>query len=237
MVNELLVITVVLVMATVILGATYFGKPLLFAISCFIIVVSNATVGIQVDVFGVAVSWGVIIYSFIYLITDILSELFEEDSAYQLAFMNVLVQVVFWIYLTLTFLVETTVSQETLRTLEHLYATTPRITLAALVAVFGAFVDIWVYERIKQAYANSDSPWSGLWFRNNVSTIVGQSVNTILFFTIALWGVVPDLVSIIITAIAIKAAIALVDTPLLYAAKSVFAVRSKVSLARSPAGN
>ncbi|MEM8975710.1 MAG: queuosine precursor transporter [Pseudomonadota bacterium] len=235
MTNELLVVAVVALMATAILSATYFGKPFLFAISCFIIVVSNATVGIQLDVFGLAVSWGVIVYSFIYLITDILSELFEEDSAYQLAFMNVFVQVVFWIYLTLTFFVETRVSQETLSTLEQLYATTPRITLAALVAVFGAFVDIWVYEKIKKRYSGSQSVWSGLWFRNNVSTIVGQSVNTVLFFTIALWGVVPDLLSIILTAIAIKAAIALVDTPLLYAAKTVFEMRGAGSQARKPA--
>lgn len=233
--NELLVFAVVVLMAVAILSATYFGKPFLFAISCFIIVASNATVGIQIDVFGFAVSWGVIVYSFIYLVTDILSELFDEDSAYQLAFMNVFVQVIFWAYLTLTFLVETTVSQETLSTLEQLYATTPRITLAALIAVVGAFVDIWVYEKIKRRYSDSQSVWSGLWFRNNVSTIVGQSVNTVLFFTIALWGVVPDLVSIIVTAIAIKAVIALVDTPLLYAARSVFEIRSTGPLAvKSP---
>ena len=198
--------------------ATAAGKSYLFAISAFIIVATNATVGFQVQLFGFSVSWGVILYSLIYLITDILSEYFDRNSAYRLAISNLIIQALFLGYLFFTLPLQGLQEVPSFQALDSLYAVTPRITFAAFVAALGAFVDIWVYEKIRQKYIYNPGILGKLWFRNNLSTFVGQSVNTGLFFFIALYGVLPDIWSIIATAILIKWVIALLDTPILYVA-------------------
>lgn len=221
--NELLAIGSFVLLGISILVAARLGQIYLFVLSAFIIVVSNVTVGIQVDVFGVSISWAVIIYSLVYLITDILSEFYEKNAAYKLAACNVAIQILFWGYLFISMPVVPSAGAGAFESMQTLFATTPRVTIAALVAAIGAFVDIWFYEWLRDRFRKSkDEAAPYLWFRNNLSTWIGQSVNTALFFTIALYGVLPNLGSIILSAIAIKVAIAILDTPILYAAKRVW---------------
>lgn len=200
------------------------GRHYLFAYSAFIIVASNATVSITVSLVGFSVSLGVIIYSIVYLITDCLSEFGEKNAAYKLAVSNLLVQVIFWVYILMVLQSQpdTDGSTETFGHLTSLYSTTPQITLAALVASLGAFLDIWVYQRIKR-YSEKNKVLKSLALRNNASTFIGQAVNTALFFGIALYGVVDmgQMVSIIAAAVAVKWIISLLDTPFLYLLRAI----------------
>lgn len=221
--NELLAVGSFVLLGMSILAASRLGQTYLFVLSAFIIIASNITVGIQVDVFGVSISWAVIIYSLVYLITDILSEFHEKYAAYKLALCNVVVQILFWIYLFISIPVVPSAGIPAYESMQTLFATTPRVTIAALVASLGAFADIAFYEWLRDKFRKSDDDVAGyLWLRNNLSTWVGQSINTALFFTIALYGVLPNLLSIILSAIAIKWAIAILDTPILYMAKRVW---------------
>lgn len=216
--NELIAISTFVLLCFAVAYAARFGLKYLYVLSVFIILASNVTVGIQVNMFGVAVSLGVIIYSIIYLVTDVVSEFFEENEAYKLAITNVVVQVMFWVYIFLS--VNTTPSggEAAFGAMETLFTASARITVAALVASLGAFADIWFYEWMLKRSKNDEeqSLSSNLWFRNISSTFLGQSINTALFFTIALYGVVPNLLSIILSAIAIKWVIGILDTPFLY---------------------
>lgn len=209
--NELLALTCFLAAGIIIVICARFGKTFLYVISTLIIISTNATVGIQVDVFGWSLSWAVILYSMVYLITDILSEFFEKNSAYKLAASNLSVQIIFWAYVLITTPVSPSFGNETYEAMMKLFSTTPRITIAAIAASGGAFLDIFIYEKIKKMTKGKH-----LWFRNNISTMVGQSVNTFLFFVIALYGVLPNIWEIILFAIAVKIMIAAFDTPILY---------------------
>ena len=219
--NETIAVVTFLGLGFSILIFLRLGRPFLFAFSSFIIVASNATVGIEAVVFGIPVSLGVIIYSLIYLITDILSETYEKNAAYKLAISNLLVQVLFWAYIFINIPVSVSFGQEVHENMVNLYSATPRITVAALVASLGAFADIWIYETVHRVFRDRTDFLGTLWFRNNLSTIIGQSINTTLFFGIALYGVLPNLPIIILGAIGIKVAIALFDTPFLYLAKAI----------------
>lgn len=221
--NELLALSTFILLCLAVASAAKLGLKQLYVMSVFIILASNVTVGIQVDLFGVAVSLGVIIYSIIYLVTDIVSEFHERYEAYKLAATNVLVQVAFWIYILLSINSTPSGGQEAYSALETLFSSTARITLAALVASLGAFIDIFFYEWMLKKAAVAETQYAPrMWLRNIMSTFIGQSVNTALFFTIALYGVVPNLTSIIISAIAIKWAIAVLDTPFLYWARMMY---------------
>lgn len=220
--NEIISITCFLFLGGLILLATRYGKAYLFGLSVFITVASNVTVGIQMDAFGLSLSWGVIIYSMIYLITDVLSELYEKNTAYKLAAINLVTQIVLWAYLYMSMLIIPSAGGEAHQSMIELFSTTSRITIAALVASLGAFLDIYLYEYIRSKLSNSKGIFSSLWFRNNASTIVGQTINTTIFFTIALYGVLPNLWQIILGAILIKIIISILDTPFLYLARNIY---------------
>ena len=221
--NEIVALSTFALLCFAVAYAARLGLKHLYVLSVFIILASNVTVGIQVDMFGTAVSLGVIIYSIIYLVTDVVSEFFEENEAYKLAITNVVVQIMFWVYMFLSINTIPSGGEAAYEAMEALFSTTARITVAALVASLGAFGDIWFYEWLlgKSRKKSKNDVTPGLWFRNMASTFFGQSINTAVFFTIALYGVVPNLLSIILSAIAIKWAIAVFDTPFLYWARRI----------------
>lgn len=214
--NEFVALATFILLCFLAIYATRYGLKQLYALSVFIILASNVTVGIEAKMFGVSVSLGVIIYSIVYLITDIVSEFYEKNEAYKLALTNLLIQVAFWLYIYISSNVQPSGGEEAYEAMVSLFGSgiTARITVAAFVASLGAFLDIFLYEKMKE------QKWP-LWVRNLLSTGIGQSLNTALFFTIALYGVLPNLLSVILTAIAIKLAIAILDTPFIYWAKGI----------------
>jgi len=60
--------------------------------------------------------------------------------------------------------------------------------------------------------------WKHLWLRNNVSTMTAQAWDTVIFITIAFYGVLP-VVPLIIGQYIVKLIIAAMDTPFLYSVK------------------
>lgn len=220
--NGFLALSSFVCLGLIILIAGRLGKTYLFVLSAFIIVATNVTIGIQVDIFGLSLSWAVIMYSMVYLITDILSEFHEKNDAYKLAATNLAIQMIFWLYIYFTLAILPSAGEQAYTNVASLFSTTPRITLAAIVASLGAFADIWVYERIREWSRTRDGVLKQLWVRNNVSTIIGQSLNTALFFLIALYGVLPNIWEIIGAALLVKWTIAFLDTPLLYGARYVY---------------
>ena len=76
------------------------------------------------------------------------------------------------------------------------------------------FTDITIYHLLKKV-----SKRKMLWLRNNGSTIVSQLIDTVVFYSIAFYGVFPIGQIIIYTVIA-KVAIAAVDTPFVYFVRS-----------------
>lgn len=220
--NEIVAISTFALLCFTVASATRFGLKQLYVMSIFIIIASNVTVGIQVDIFGIPVSLGVIIYSIIYLLTDIISEFHEENEAYKLAITNLSVQIAFMIYIYISLKVTPSGGETSYNAMSSLFSTTSRITIAAIVASLGAFVDIYFYEwLLKRSSKNKNGYPRKMWLRNVLSTFLGQSINTAIFFTIALYGVIPNLIAVVISAIAIKWAIACLDTPFLYWARAI----------------
>ncbi|MBT7337536.1 queuosine precursor transporter, partial [Candidatus Peregrinibacteria bacterium] len=54
------------------------------------------------------------------------------------------------------------------------------------------------------------------WLRNNGSTVISQFLDSIIFFGIAFYGVVPNIWSLILTGYVAKLIVALLDTPFIY---------------------
>lgn len=210
-----------------VLGVARLGKHLLFALSVAFIVMSNITVQVTTEVApGVIISWAIIIYSMVYLITDLVIEFYGRTSAYQLAAANLGVQILLWVYVWLSMLV-VPISDGNARvaydTMGLLFGTTTRITIAAVIAAIGPFADIFATDKLRVILRRLGLGGAGagsVLARAKVSTLLGELINTVLFFGIALAGTgaaVGTQVSIILTATLTKWTLAFADVPFLWA--------------------
>ena len=99
---------------------------------------------------------------------------------------------------------------------------TPRIIAASMAAyVVSRFHDVWLYNLLKNRMHGRH-----MWLRNNLTTMLSQLIDTMVFITIAFYGVLP-LLPLIAGQWAVKVLIALFDTPLVYAA--VWGVRRYIA--------
>ena len=231
--NESMAIVSFLGLVLAVLVAARLGQASLRLLAAVYILLSNITVGMPVPVFGVEISWAIVIYSLVYFITDIVSEHYGRRSAYQLALTNLLVQVLLWLYVWSSLLVEPSPDGQTAHeTMRLLFGTSSRITVAALVAGIGPFLDIatfalirdrwdqWVarLDRVSGMARVARNRVVAIVARNKLSTFAGQILNTIVFFSIAFvdTGVsARTLLSIIVSASLVKVVVALADIPFL----------------------
>ena len=81
-------------------------------------------------------------------------------------------------------------------------------------------IDVFLYHLIWKRTGNTSEK---LWLRNNGSTLTSQAIDTVIFTTLAFWGVYPTGVffSILITTYLFKAVVALMDTPFMYLARAI----------------
>lgn len=209
----------------VVLAAARAGKPYLFGLSVTFILISNITVQMNVEIFpSVTISWAIIIYSLVYLITDFVIEFYGRPTAYRLAAVNLGVQYLLWLYVWLSLMVTPHAagnSAQVYSTMQALFGTTTQVSIAASIAALGPFADIFVTGRLRE-YLQTRRLFANdilnLVARTKLSTFIGEFVNTLLFFGIVLIGTGTDMravISIIASATAVKWAIALLDAPFL----------------------
>lgn len=87
-----------------------------------------------------------------------------------------------------------------------------RIVIASLAAyLVSQHHDVWAF-----LFWKEKTKGRHLWVRNNLSTVVSQLLDTVLFITLAFYGQGLPLLSMIVGQYAIKFVIALCDTPLVY---------------------
>lgn len=89
-----------------------------------------------------------------------------------------------------------------------------RLMLASFVATLSAQLwDIYVFEWVKKKTGEKH-----LWLRNNASTIGSQLMDTVIFYFIAFYGIIPNeiLPKLILGTYLIKILIAVIDTPVVY---------------------
>ncbi|WP_028574841.1 queuosine precursor transporter [Desulfonatronovibrio hydrogenovorans] len=87
----------------------------------------------------------------------------------------------------------------------------PRIILASLIAyVISQNHDVWAFHFWKKIFRGRH-----LWIRNNLSTGSSQVIDSVIFISIAFYGIMPIL-PLIVGQVLIKLLIAFMDTPVVY---------------------
>lgn len=217
--NEFLFLMTIIVNFTGILVAyKLFGKLGLFIWAGLASVITNIEVTKCVDMFGLSVTLGNVIYSSTFLATDILSEIYDSKDARKAVWIGFFTSIAFTVIIQIGLLFEPNSQDFVSTSMNTVFGLLPRLTVASLIAyLVSNMLDTYLYDIFKRISPNH------LWLRNNAATMVSQLVDNVLFTAIAWIGVfdVPTMIELGITSQVIKCAIALCDTPFLYLAKKI----------------
>ena len=188
------------------------------------VIVANIQVIQTLNLFGLAATLGNIVYAASFLITDILSENYgkkEAKKAIWVGFFS-LIAMTLLMNLALSFkpLEDDAFSLVTHDAISTIFKLMPRIALASLTAyLLSQRHDVWAFHFWKRHFSSENQ----LWIRNNLSTMVSQFIDSLVFVVIAFYGVYESgvLFEIFITTYLLKWIVAASDTPYVYWARRI----------------
>lgn len=216
--NEMLWIGfMVLNFALILVGYKLFGQKGLYAWIVLSAILANVQVLKTVELFGQVATLGNIMYGTSFLATDILSEKYGKTEARKGVYIGIFTLIATALLMTFSLQFVPHESDWVQDSLANVFGIIPRIAFASTLAYFiSQMHDTWAYSFWK---TKSDQ----IWVRNNLSTLVSQLIDTIVFTFIAFWGVyeTPVFVSILLTTYVFKFIVAAADTPFIYLAKKI----------------
>ena len=196
-----------------------FGRNGLYAGIAISIILCNIQVLKIVEMFGLTATLGNILYGSIFLSTDILSELYGEKAARKGVWLGFYALIFTTIVMQLALLFEPAPDDFIHPALEQIFNFLPRVAAASIIAyVISQHHDVWLFGLLK-----AKTKGRYLWLRNNLTTMISQLIDTLIFTTIAFWGIFPTeiFIEIIITTYLFKRMIAIIDTPFIYLARKI----------------
>jgi len=218
-VNELLWLLMLVVnFGAILVVYRLFGKIGLFIWVPIAAITANIQVLKTVEIFGLTATLGNIVYATSFLVTDILSENYGKSQARRAVAFGFFSIVVIVGLMNLALLFRPHSSDFAHEHLAAIFTVLPRVTAASLVAyAVSQLHDVWAYEFWRKRFPDKRH----IWIRNNLSTVVSQLVDTVVFTAGAFIGVFPFSVvlEIALTTYVLKVVVAMADTPLVYIAR------------------
>jgi queuosine precursor transporter len=194
--------------------STYRLLTLFLVLNVAFQLISDATAGKIVSVFGFDVSVTVLYFPFVYIISDVVTEVYGYARARMVLWYTLLASVIAGVM----YQVAVAVPAASFFTASDAYATVfgivPRVLVGGWLAVFaGDISNNYTLAKLK-VYMRGRM----LWVRTISSTIVGQLVNTAVFYLVALSGVIPGsvLLQAIVAGWFLKTLVEVVMTPITY---------------------
>jgi len=204
-------------LSLVILAFKLFGKIGLYTTIAMSIILANIQVIKVIDIFGITITLGNVLYGSIFLATDLLSEFYGKKDARKGVWIGFFVIIVATIYMQFALMFKPSVDDFIQPHMEAIFSFFPRIVFASMVAyLISQMHDVWAFN-----YWKKKTKGKYLWVRNNASTLVSQLIDSAIFCTIAFLGVFSGSIffQILITTYIFKVVVAAVDTPFIYLAK------------------
>lgn len=184
---------------------------LLLSIFIGCITIASVLANKIITIYGLFVPAGVLAYSITFVCTDVISEIWgrERANATILGGFVALVTVLLLVQLSLAWPKAPFWDNDI--AFRSVLGATSRIIVASFIAyLVSQYHDVWAFHFWKRITNDRH-----LWLRNNLSTAVSQFLDSLIFITIAFYGVMP-IGSLIVGQWIIKMAIAALDTPVVY---------------------
>ncbi len=157
----------------------------------------------------------VIIFSVTFLITDIVNEKFGRAETHRMIFITFLCLLLMLLFIKLATILPGAPFWGKEESWKDIFELVPRITIASLIAyLVSENFDAWSYAKLRERLGRH------LWVRNAFSSIPSLGLDTVLFITIAFYGVPGyDIFLMIQGQFILKWLTAIVDIPFMYAAR------------------
>ena len=192
-------------------------RDFLFAlfVSCMVMV---NTLGTKITtIAGVRVSVGIFFVPVLFLVTDIVGEVFGRKEASRFVNMATIMLVLLFVMMAVCIAVKPNEQWGMQEQYAQVFGSSIRMTIASLVSfVVAQQLDVFMF-----AFWGRITKGKHLWIRNNLSTIVSQLIDTTIFEFIAFWHLNDKfttgyIFSLILPYWLFKVVFALLDTPLCY---------------------
>lgn len=192
-------------------------RDILFALFIASMIIVN-TLGSKITtILGVRVSVGILLVPVLFLITDIVGEVFGEKEAQHFVNMAT-IMLVFMFCLSFLFIrMKPNETWGMQKEYELIFGSSMRMTAASIISfIISQKLDVVLFSTWKKV-----THGKYLWIRNNFSTIISQFIDTTIFDFIAFYHLtekytVSFVFSLIIPYWLFKVAFALLDTPFCY---------------------
>lgn len=171
---------------------TDFGKfkylGFLAGLNITFLLVSNFTAARIVSVFGIGVSVTILYFPLTYLIADILTEVYGYSQARSIIWLSIFCSVIGASLAFGQLSVPPAVFFKGDAAYHQIFSSSPKIAIAGLLAVVaGDFCNSYTLARMKVWNRGNH-----LWLRFVGSTVVGEGINTLIFYGVALYGILPN---------------------------------------------
>ena len=192
-------------------------RDFLFALFVACMVMVN-TLGTKITtIAGVRVSVGIFFVPVLFLVTDIVGEVFGRREASRFVNMATIMLVLLFVMMAVCIAVRPNEQWGMQEQYAQVFGSSIRMTIASLVSfVVAQQLDVFMF-----AFWGRITKGKHLWIRNNLSTIVSQLIDTTIFEFIAFWHLNDKfttgyIFSLILPYWLFKVVFALLDTPLCY---------------------
>jgi len=180
-----------------------------------LLIISNLMVTKMITLFGMTLPSAVIAYPFCFMLGDVLTEVWGYKEAKKVIWLGFFASLVLTIWTSIGIYMPYPDFWTNQSAYSTIFGLVPRITLASFAGyLFGELINSWSLELIKK-YTGQRF----MFIRTIGSSVLGQILDTVLFFGIAFYGTVPNtvLISIMITQYFFKVCCeAFLGTPLAY---------------------
>lgn len=163
---------------------------------------------------GLTVPAAIVAYPITFLMTDVIGEIWGKAEANKTVWLGFICQCISLLLIWLAMLLPVAPFADNQAEFVSVLGSSLRVVCASMVAyLFSQSWDVWLFHKIRDAYiADFGSTRGGRWLWNNASTLTSQIIDTAIFITGAFYGVVPNIVNMILSQYIVKAIYALLDT-------------------------
>ncbi|MDQ6645134.1 MAG: queuosine precursor transporter [Chloroflexota bacterium] len=164
--------------------------------------------------FGFLVPAGIIVFPLSYLFGDVLTEVYGYGAARQVIWLGFLCNLLAVIAIFIGGLAPSAPFWHSQSAYDAILGFAPRLLLASFIAYLaGEFTNSFVLAKLKIA---TKGRW--LWMRTIGSTLIGEGLDTLIFISIAFWGLIPTqlMLTAILTQWIFKVVYEIVATPFTY---------------------
>ncbi|MFZ2497260.1 MAG: queuosine precursor transporter [Methanosarcina sp.] len=184
-------------------------------ISCLLL--GNLLGSKRIEIFGIVTSVGFFEYPLAFLITDIVVEVKGKEATKIFVNAGFLSLCIAFFFVSLSTGLSPSSTYYDNEAYTSVFSNSLRLIAGSLTAFFiSQRYDIWVFSFLKHKTKDRY-----LWFRTNISTIVSQLIDSIIFMFLAFYRVTPEVNAVYILRMILplwilKVGFSLLDTPLVY---------------------